>query len=96
MTTLQVIFLMVAFGTLFSAGMVVSLRKMMHAALFLVLTLMGVAFMFSTLGSSFFAIVQVLVYIGSIQNSSRKQEKPFMITKKQINFSARQLKPREN
>ncbi len=66
MTSLQSVFALVAMVTLFSAGMVVSIRKMMHAALFLVLTLMGVAFMFATLGSGFFAIVQVLVYIGSI------------------------------
>ena len=66
MTPLQIVFLLVAAATLFSAGMVVSIRRMMHAALFLVLALMGVAFMFATLGSGFFAIIQVLVYIGSI------------------------------
>ncbi|NPV75831.1 MAG: hypothetical protein HPY59_05575 [Anaerolineae bacterium] len=66
MTPLQIVFLLVAAITLFSAVMVVSIRGMMHAALFLVLTLMGVAFMFATLGSRFFAIIQILVYIGSI------------------------------
>ncbi len=66
MTPSQIVFLLVAAATLFSAGMVVSIRRIMHAALFLVLALMGVAFMFATLGSGFFAIVQVLVYIGSI------------------------------
>ncbi|MCC6147282.1 MAG: NADH-quinone oxidoreductase subunit J [Anaerolineaceae bacterium] len=66
MTSLQIVFLVVAAVTLFSAGMVVSARKLMHAALFLVLTLMGVAFMFAMLGSGFFAVIQVLVYIGSI------------------------------
>lgn len=66
MTPLQLVFLAVAAVTLFSAVMVVSIRRMMHAALFLILALMGVAFMFAILGSGFFAIVQVLVYIGAI------------------------------
>lgn len=66
MTTLQVIFLLIAGLTLFSAVMVVMTRKIMHAALWLVLSLMGVAMIFATLQSGFFAVVQVLVYIGAI------------------------------
>jgi NADH-quinone oxidoreductase subunit J len=66
MNGLQVIFLLAALVSLFSAAMVVSARRMMHAALWLVLTLMGVAVIFVTLQSSFFAVVQVLVYVGAI------------------------------
>jgi NADH-quinone oxidoreductase subunit J len=66
MTPMQLIFIIVAFVTLFSAVMVVSVRRMMHSALFLVLALMGVAALFALLESTFFAIIQVLVYIGSI------------------------------
>jgi NADH-quinone oxidoreductase subunit J len=66
MSGLQIIFLLVAAVTLFSALMVVIVRRMMHAALWLVLTLFGVAILFATLQASFFAIIQVLVYIGAI------------------------------
>ena len=52
--------------TLVSAVLVVSVRKMMHAALWLVLTLLGVAVLFALLESRFFTVVQVLGYIGSI------------------------------
>jgi NADH-quinone oxidoreductase subunit J len=66
MTGLQIVFLVVAALTLVSAGMVVSARRMMHAALWLVLTLLGVAVLFATLESSFFTVVQVVIYIGAI------------------------------
>lgn len=66
MTSLQIIFLLVAAVTLISACMVVMTRRIMHAALWLVLTLLGVAVIFGTLQSGFFAVVQVLVYIGAI------------------------------
>jgi NADH-quinone oxidoreductase subunit J len=66
MTGLQIIFLIVAAVTLFSAVMVVSVRKMMHAVLWLVQTLFGVAVLFATLQASFFAVIQILVYIGAI------------------------------
>jgi NADH-quinone oxidoreductase subunit J len=63
---LQVIFVLVAAVTLFSALLAVTSRKMMHAALWLVLALFGVAIIFAMLEASFFAVVQVLVYIGAI------------------------------
>lgn len=66
MSGLQVVFLIVAGVTLFSGVMVVASRKMMHSALWLILTLLGVAILFATLQAGFFAIVQVLVYIGAI------------------------------
>ncbi|GAP15280.1 NADH dehydrogenase subunit J [Longilinea arvoryzae] len=66
MTALQIIFLITAIVTLGSACMVVFTRRIMHAALWLVLALLGVAILFATLQSGFFAVVQVLVYIGAI------------------------------
>jgi len=66
MTPLQIVFLVVAALTLVSAGMVVSARRMLHAALWLVLTLLGVAVLFATLESSFFTVVQVVIYVGAI------------------------------
>lgn len=66
MTTLQIVFLIIAAITLVSACLVVMTRKIMHAALWLVLSLMGVAMVYATLQSGFYAVVQVLVYIGAI------------------------------
>jgi NADH-quinone oxidoreductase subunit J len=65
-TFLQGIFLIAAVVTLFSAGMVVSTRKMLHAALWLILSLFGVAVIFATLQAGFFVVIQVIVYIGAI------------------------------
>jgi NADH-quinone oxidoreductase subunit J len=66
MTPMHIVFLIVAAVTLFAAGMVVTTRHLMHAALWLILALMGVAIVFAMLDASFFAVVQVLVYIGAI------------------------------
>ena len=66
MSAAQIFFIITAAVTLFSAVMVVSVRRMMHAALWLILTLLGVAVLFVLLQSGFFAVVQVLVYIGAI------------------------------
>lgn len=66
MTGLQVIFLALGALTLASAYKVVSSRKVMHAAYWLVATLGGVAAIFATLEAGFFAAVQVVVYIGAI------------------------------
>ncbi len=63
---LQILFLIIALVTLVSAILTVSSRNLMHSALWLVLTLFGVAVIFAFLEASFFAVVQVLVYIGAI------------------------------
>lgn len=61
----------IAFGLLslvmgFSALRVVTAKNVVHAALYLVLVLAGVAGIFILLASEFLAVVQVLVYIGAI------------------------------
>ncbi len=66
MTPLQIVFILVSLVTIISAIFVVSLRKLFHAALWLIVTLMGVAIIFALLEASFFAAVQILVYIGAI------------------------------
>ncbi len=66
MTGLQITFLITALVTLFSAIMVVSVKKLFHAALWLILSFLGVAASFALIEASFFAIVQLLVYIGAI------------------------------
>lgn len=66
MQPLQIIFLILSFLTILSAAQMVLARKVMHAALWLVATLLGVAGIFATLESGFFAAVQVIVYVGAI------------------------------
>ena len=66
MTAEQIIFLVVAFFTLGSGFMVVTTGNLVHAALWLVATLFGVAVVFALLNAGFLAVVQVVVYIGAI------------------------------
>lgn len=66
MSPLQVVFLAVAAVTLVAAVMVVSARSLVHSALWLVLTLFGVAVLYVLLDAGFFAVAQVLIYIGAI------------------------------
>jgi len=66
MTAEQIIFLIVGAGTLFAALMVVTTPNLIHAALWLVATLFGVAVIYALLHAGFLAVVQVVVYIGAI------------------------------
>ena len=66
MTGEQIIFILVALFTLGSGFMVVTTRNLVHAALWLVSTLFGVAVTYALLNASFLAVVQVVVYIGAI------------------------------
>ena len=66
MTTIQFFFILFAIITLVSGFRVVTTRTMFHAALYLVISLFGVALMFVLLEAGFLAAVQVIVYIGAI------------------------------
>jgi len=66
MTVLQVIFLITAVVTLGGAVLVVTTRNLIHAALWLILTLFGVAVMYGLLSATFFTVIQVVIYIGAI------------------------------
>lgn len=66
MTVLQVIFLITAVVSLGGAVMVVTTRNLIHAALWLILTLFGVAVMYGLLSATFFTVIQVVIYIGAI------------------------------
>lgn len=66
MTGAQIAFIIVALFTLGSGLMVVTTRNLVHAALWLVSTLFGVAVTYALLNASFLAVVQVVVYIGAI------------------------------
>ncbi len=65
-TGLQIIFMIIAFVTLFAALEVVTSPNLVHSALWLILTLFGVAATFALLSASFLAVVQIVVYIGAI------------------------------
>jgi NADH-quinone oxidoreductase subunit J len=66
MSSLEIIFIIVALATLFSALRVVTTPNIVHAALWLVGALFGVAVIFALLNASFLAVVQVVIYIGAI------------------------------
>ena len=66
MTADKVIFLLCAALILGSALMVVLTRKLIHAALWLVSVLFGVAVLYALLQAGFLAVVQVVIYIGAI------------------------------
>lgn len=66
MTPDQIIFLLCAALIVSSALMVVTTRNLVHAALWLVAALFGVAILYALLQAGFLALVQVVVYIGAI------------------------------
>lgn len=66
MTAEQLIFLLTGALILGSALMVVTTRNLLHAALWLVVALFGVAVLFAILQANFLAVIQVVVYIGAI------------------------------
>ncbi len=66
MTGLQIVFIVTGVVTLVAAVLVVVSRNLVHAALWLILALAGVAVLFVLLEAGFLAIVQVAVYIDAI------------------------------
>lgn len=66
MTAEQIIFILTSALILGSALMVVTTRNLLHAALWLVVALFGVAILYAILQANFLAVVQVVVYIGAI------------------------------
>ena len=66
MTAVQILFLGVGMAAVLSAMLVVTVRNLIHAALWLVVTLFSVAITFVLLDAGFLATVQVVLYIGAI------------------------------
>ncbi len=62
----QVIFAVLAAVILGSGLLVVTTRNIVHAALWLIVTLFGVAALYAYLSAGFLAVVQVVIYIGAI------------------------------
>lgn len=66
MTAMEWVFLITAAVTLVAAVMVVTSPNLVHAALWLILSLAGIAVAFLLLEAGFLAVVQVVIYIGAI------------------------------
>jgi NADH-quinone oxidoreductase subunit J len=66
MTPIQFIFIILAAITLGAAFMVVTSRNLVHAAIWLIVALFGVACFFVLLSAGFLAVAQVVIYIGAI------------------------------
>lgn len=62
----NVFFAIIAAAMLVSAVRVVTTKNVVHAALYLVIVLAGVAAQFLLLGAEFVGITQILVYLGAI------------------------------
>ena len=62
----EIAFIILGILTLSSAFMVVTAKNLVHAALWLILALFGVAGIFVLLNAGFLAVVQIIVYIGAI------------------------------
>jgi NADH-quinone oxidoreductase subunit J len=88
MSGLEIIFLIIAVMTLYAALQVVSDTNLVHAALWLILTLFGVAIVFVLLSATFLAVVQVVVYIGAI---AVLMVFAVMLTRKVMSYSEPQL-----
>jgi NADH:ubiquinone oxidoreductase subunit 6 (subunit J) len=66
MTPEQIIFIIVAVVTLLAGISVVTSRNLIHSALWLILALFGIAIFYVLLDAGFFAVIQVIIYIGAI------------------------------
>jgi NADH-quinone oxidoreductase subunit J len=62
----DIVFWTIAVSTIVAALAVVHLRDVFRAALFLIVTFMGVAGMFVLMRAEFLAVIQVLIYVGAI------------------------------
>ncbi|RLL68375.1 NADH-quinone oxidoreductase subunit J [Streptomyces sp. Z26] len=65
-TGVEIVFVLVGVVTLAAAVITVTTRKLVHAALWLVVALGGIAVEYLLLTAEFIAWVQVLIYVGSV------------------------------
>ncbi len=66
MTGPDVVFILIAIATAISALATVTSKNLVHAALFLAVTLTGIGGVFFVLAADFVALVQLVVYVGAI------------------------------
>jgi NADH-quinone oxidoreductase subunit J len=62
----EIVFILIAVATGVSAVATVTSRNLVHAALFLAVTLAGIGGVFITLHADFLGLVQLVVYVGAI------------------------------
>lgn len=88
MSSADIIFWIFAFVTIFFGLLTVLMKNLIHSALFMILSFLGVAGLFVLLNADFLAAVQVIVYVGAIsvfiimgvmvtQRKSIKESNPF-------------------
>ena len=70
MTIAEIVFYLLAIAAIVAAIGVVTVPNVVHAALFLILSLLGVAGFYILLSSEFLALVQVSIYGGAVATSS--------------------------
>lgn len=93
---LKAVFYTVAALTVFFAIRTVSSRNVFHSAIFLALTLIGVACVYLYLDAEFLAIIQILIYVGAIVTliifavmlTTRIQDRAIRQTNQQVVLSA--------
>lgn len=61
-----ILFYLMAFVVIFGAVMMVASKNLVHSAVYMVFSFLGVAGVYATMHLAFFAIVQILVYVGAI------------------------------
>lgn len=61
-----VAFLAIAFVTLVSAVLVISVKEMFHSLLYLTIMFLSIAALFIMLNAEFLAAIQILVYAGAV------------------------------
>ncbi|MGA9162319.1 MAG: NADH-quinone oxidoreductase subunit J [Actinomycetota bacterium] len=66
MTGAEIVFVIVGVAAVIGAVRVVTARNVVHAALYLVITLSSVAAVYLLLAAEFVAWVQILIYVGAI------------------------------
>ena len=66
MTTVEVLFCLLGVVAVGSAALVVTTQQLVHAALWLVVTLGSIAGLYLLLSAEFVAWVQVLIYVGAV------------------------------
>lgn len=65
-TTVLIVFALITALIIGSATMVVTVRNIIHSALWLITTFFGIGALFLLLEAEFMAVVQVLVYVGAV------------------------------
>lgn len=62
----NILFVLSAIITLGAAFMVVYTKNIMHACVFLLFSLLGIAGLYASMGAEFVAVAQIMIYVGGI------------------------------